>query len=197
MHVLARKLFDIGIFSVLTSGAALGVGWKLGFYVGGTATPITTYNARTGGSANSNPLIADGSARFDDIWIEDDQTIKWVLSDADDVVKATVDDVLWGDTGGGGAPPAFDTDLTDFLSDASVNPLPVALGGTGATSAANARTNLATLGTAGGTMTGNITRNAKGVHPYFNAAAMTGGQIYIQAAGADPTSNPGDIVFEY
>lgn len=49
----------------------------------------------------------------------------------------------------------------------------------------------------GGTVTGNIVRSTKGVHPYFNDAAMTGGRIFVTAAGAaDPTSQPGDIWLE-
>jgi hypothetical protein len=70
-------------------------------------------------------------------------------------------------------------------------------GGTGASTAAAALAALGGLDLSGGTMTGNITRSGKGIHPYFNNASMTGGQIYIQAVGADPTANPGDIVFEY
>lgn len=187
-------LFDTGIFSVLTSGSAIGVGYKLAFYTGGTTTPITTYNARTAGSANTNPLIADAGGRFDEIWIEDGQTIKWVLANAtgDTTGLPSVDNFLIA-----AAPPDTDPDLDDFLTDASSDPLPVALGGTGSTSAANAAAALGILPLAGGTMSGNITRSGKGIHPYFNAAAMTGGQIYIQAIGADPTSNPGDAVYEY
>lgn len=47
------------------------------------------------------------------------------------------------------------------------------------------------------TVSGNITRETKGVHAYFNDPLMTGGRIFMQAAGADPTSLPGDIVFEW
>jgi hypothetical protein len=137
-------------------------------------------------------MISDAGGRFDEPWIEDGQTIKWVLTDENDVVKVTVDNYLIE-----AAPPETDADLDDFLTDPSSNPLPVALGGTASTSAANALTALGALPAAGGTVTGNITRSSKGIHPYFNSASMTGGQIYIQAAGADPTANPGDIVFEY
>lgn len=187
---MARQLFDPGIFSVLTSGAALGAGWKLNFYTGGTSTRITTYNARSGGSANANPVVADASGRFDEIWIDDSQTIKWALTDASDVVKVTVDDVLVSADA-----PTVHANLTTFLAGSAA--LAVANGGTGGTTQSGAATGLAVLPTAGGTMTGNITRSGKGVHPYFDSASMTGGRIYVQAAGADPTSNPGDVVFEY
>jgi hypothetical protein len=187
---LARTLFDIGIFSVLTSGGAVGVGWKLAFYVAGTTTPIITYNEGIAGSANSNPIIADASGRFAEAWIEQGQTIKWVLKDENDAVKVTVDDVLiLAD------PPTFSASLADFLAGTAT--LPIANGGTNATAAANALANLGAFPAAGGIVTGNIVRSTKGVHPYFNSASMTGGKIYVQAAGADPTSNPGDWVMEY
>lgn len=75
--------------------------------------------------------------------------------------------------------------------------LAVADGGTGASTAAVACANLGAVQLAGDTMTGNLIRSGKGVHSYFNDAAMTGGRIFMQAVGADPTSLPGDIVYEY
>lgn len=70
-------------------------------------------------------------------------------------------------------------------------------GGTGASTALAALANLGAMGLVGGAFTGAINRSAKGVHPFFNAAGMTSGEMFIQASGADPTLNPGDIVFEY
>ena len=56
----------------------------------------------------------------------------------------------------------------------------------------------APLPAAGGAVTGNITRQGAGVHTYWADAAMTGGRIFITAAGAaDPTSQPGDLWFTY
>lgn len=75
--------------------------------------------------------------------------------------------------------------------------LAIANGGTGASTAAAALAALGALPTAGGTMTDDIVRSGKGVYPFFNAAAMSGGEIFVQAIGADPTANPGDMVFEY
>lgn len=174
---------------MLTQAGAIGVGWKLHFYTGGTTTPITTYNARAAGSANSNPLIAGADGRFPKAWIEQSQTIKWVLADENDAAKVTVDDYLIDQS-----PAAIDASLTAFLAGAA---LPIANGGTASTSAANALVALGALALAGGTMTGNIVRSGKGVHPYFSNASMTGGRIFIQAAGADPTSLAGDWVMEY
>jgi hypothetical protein len=188
---LARKLFDNGLLSVLSLAGAIGVGWKLHFYTGGTTTPITTYNARTAGSANTNPLIADASGRFPVAWIPDGQTIKWVLADENDAAKVTVDDFLIDQAT---AAASIDASLTAFLAGAA---LPIANGGTASTSAANALVALGALALAGGTMTGNIVRSGKGIHPYFSNASMTGGRIFVQAAGADPTSLPGDWVAEY
>lgn len=55
----------------------------------------------------------------------------------------------------------------------------------------------AALPLAGGIVTGNILRSGAGVHVYHADAAMTGGRIYVTAAGAaDPTSQPGDIWLE-
>lgn len=192
MHVLARHLFDPGIYTVLSNGGAIGVGWKLNFYTGGTTTPITTYNARTAGSANANPVVADANGRFDDIWIEESQTIKWVLTDANDVTKATVDDYLIS-----AAPATVDASLTTFLAASA--PLPIVNGGTASTSAPNALNALGALPAAGGTVTGNITRSGKGCHVYFSDAAMTTPKIFITAsATADPRAGvPGEIWMKY
>lgn len=178
---------------MLSLAGAIGVGWKLHFYTGGTTTPITTYNARTGGSANANPLIADASGRFAKAWINDGQTIKWVLADENDAPKVTVDDFLIDQAS---AAATIDASLTTFLAGGA---LPIANGGTAATSAANARTNLAVLALAGGTVTGNVIRSGKGAHVYFSDAAMVNPTIFLTAAAAaDPRGGlPGQIWLKY
>jgi hypothetical protein len=56
----------------------------------------------------------------------------------------------------------------------------------------------ASLPLTGGTVTGAITRQGAGIHPYWSDPLMTGGRIFITAAGAsDPTSQPGDLWFTY
>jgi hypothetical protein len=53
------------------------------------------------------------------------------------------------------------------------------------------------LPAAGGTITGNITRQGAGVHHYWTDSALTSGRVFLTANGAaDPTSLPGDIWLE-
>lgn len=191
---MARQLFDTGIYSVLTSGGAIGVGWKLNFYTAGTATPITTYNAASAGSANTNPVIAQADGRFDDIWIPDAQSIKWALTDENNVVKATVDNFPITSAA---SIPTIAAGLVNFLAGTAA--LPIANGGTASTSAANALTSLGAFPAAGGTVAGNIVRSGKGCHVYFSDAAMTTPKVFITAsATADPRAGvPGEIWLKY
>ena len=54
------------------------------------------------------------------------------------------------------------------------------------------------LATTGGTITGNITRQGAGVYSYWADAGLTSGREFLSpAAGADPTSQPGDKWFGY
>ncbi len=92
-------------------------------------------------------------------------------------------------------------DIRTWTDDYAVSyPIAINKGGTGQITASAGFTALAASGgTIGGatTITGNLTRSGQGIHPYFASTSMTGGRIYVQAMGADPTSSPGDIVFEY
>jgi hypothetical protein len=54
------------------------------------------------------------------------------------------------------------------------------------------------LPTTGGTVTGAIVRSGAGVYRYAADPAITGGRdFYTPAAGADPTSQPGDVWYGY
>lgn len=188
---MARILFDTTIFSVIDASSAIGVGWQLNFYTAGTSTRITTYTTVAGGTANTNPVLSNADGRFPAIWIEAGQSIKWTLADEDGVVLETVDDYEIPT-----APPTFAPALDDFL--AGTDPLDIPNGGTNATSAVNAIANLGGLPTAGGTMTGNITRSTKGVHLYWNASGQTSGRVFITVdSDPDPTSLPGDVWLKY
>ena len=72
--------------------------------------------------------------------------------------------------------------------------LSIANGGTGASSAGVAFNNLAA---GGGTMGGALVRTGRGAFPHFVATGYADSRIYAQAAGTDPTSAPGDLVFEW
>jgi hypothetical protein len=189
---LARRLFDDGIFSVIAPSGGIGVGWLLNFYTAGTTTRITTYNDGTAGSANANPVVADANGRFGPIWIVDNQSIKWVLTDQNGANPVSLDNIAIEAT-----QTAPDPSLTNFLAGTAA--LPIANGGTAATSAANALVNLGALPAAGGNVSGNITRTAKGAHAYFNDAAMVKPIIYVTASGAsDPRSgSPGEVWLKY
>lgn len=189
---MARSLFDPAIFSLLGASGAIGVGYQLAFYTAGTTTQITTWNAATAGSANTNPVIADGNGRIPPIWIDQGQTIKYVLQDNNGVTLITADQVPVA-----AIPAAPDASLTGFLANS--NPLPIANGGTNATTAASALNNLGALPLAGGTVTANIVRSTKGPHAFFHDAGITTPEIFIApTGGADPRGGlPGQCWLRY
>jgi hypothetical protein len=78
--------------------------------------------------------------------------------------------------------------------DWSGTDLALADGGTGASNAGAAFNNIAA---SGGTVGGAIVRSGRGGVAHANDAAMTDPRMFFQAMGADPTSAPGDIVFEW
>jgi len=73
-------------------GAPL-AGGKLYTYVSGTTTPQTTYQDEAGASPNTNPIILDAAGRCE-LWLDpaDQYTLK--LTDAEDVLISTWDDVV-------------------------------------------------------------------------------------------------------
>lgn len=188
---MARQLYNPeGIYSVISSAGAVGVGWLLYWYEAGTTTPINTYNAASGGSANANPLVADAEGRFSQIWLEPDD-YKYVLKDAAGVTKRTQDTINVPAT-----PPAFAAGLNDFFAGNAA--LPIANGGTNSATAPNAIAALGGLPVAGGTMTGNIIRSTKGVHPYWDAAGMANGGMFVTVStDPDPTSLAGQVWMRY
>jgi hypothetical protein len=185
------QLFDTGIFSALTPGAAIGAGWKVAFYQAGTTTEATTYADADLATPNANPVVADANGRFPAIWLGTG-SYKYQLLTSADVPVVTRDDLTVD-----APPPTFAAGLDDFLEGDAA--LPVASGGTGSTTAADARAALAVLGTAGGTITGNITRSGKGAHAYFASSSMTSPIIHLTASAAsDPRAgNPGEVWLKY
>lgn len=186
-------LFDTGLFSVIGLDSQIEVGSKLYWYVANTATPTDTYTTPALNVANTNPVLAGADGRFPEIWLAPGD-YKYVLTAPDGSPADplhTVDDFNVPNN-----PPSFDPDLDDFL--AGNEPLPIALGGTASTSAVNALTALGALPAAGGTVTGNITRSTKGVHLYFETAAMNNGGVFLTIdSDPDPTDAAGEIWLKY
>jgi hypothetical protein len=119
--------FVLPLAQVFTVSGRLGAGFRLYFYSSGTSTPLDSFSDAARTTANSNPVIADATGTFDDIYLSD-VPYKVTLKDDDDVVIWTADPVSTA-TGEIGIP------------------VPIAKGGTNSTTAANARTALG-LGTA-------------------------------------------------
>jgi hypothetical protein len=157
--------FQLPYGQVFTLAGRLGSGYKLRFYNSGTSTPRDTYSNAGLSVANANPVIADAEGRFSDIFLSN-VAYKVTLSDSDDVLIWTADPVQ--------------SDLVT-LGD----PVSIAHGGTGATTASAARTALG-LGTAAtydvGTGASQIPTNS------MAAGVPTGGIIlWYGATTAVPT----------
>ena len=87
-------LYDLGVFSVLGTNAALGIGWTLTFYQTGTTTLRNTYptasDAIAGTNPNTNPVVIGADGRIPAIWLIDTD-YKVVLKDDAGVTKMTRD----------------------------------------------------------------------------------------------------------
>ena len=85
--------FAVPVTQVVNDDASgIGSGWKLNFYTTGTSTRKDTFSDNALSVANANPVVADSSGRFGDVFLESG-AYKVVLTDGDDVVKWTADPV--------------------------------------------------------------------------------------------------------
>jgi len=83
------------------------IGGKIYTYAGGTTTPISTYVDQAGATANTNPIILDSRGEAD-IWLQPTITYKYVVTDPNDVVLYTVNNIsVPVDNLSFGAPPAI------------------------------------------------------------------------------------------
>lgn len=91
------QLLDTSLFSVIDADSSIGVGWRLNFYIAGTSTRKNTYptsaDASAGTNANANPVVIDADGRLPAIWLADDADYKGILTDENDVVKQTIDQI--------------------------------------------------------------------------------------------------------
>lgn len=150
-------LYDLGLFSVVDTDSSIGVSWKLYFYDTGTTTPKATYpteaDAAALTNANANPVVAGADGRFGEIWLVD-ADYKVILKDENDVTKVTRDPAVSSGSvtsvavsGGTTGLSVTGSPITGSGTITLGGTLAVANGGTGATTASSARTNLG-LGTA-------------------------------------------------
>jgi hypothetical protein len=141
-------------------------GGMLYTYEAGTTTPLATYTDEGGGTANTNPVILDAAGRAN-IWLVTTDLYYWELEDADGNQIWTADNIgqLSGSADVVGPASSTDNAVVRFdgvtgkiiqnssvtISDAGAvsaaslaltTALSVANGGTGATTASGARTNL-------------------------------------------------------
>lgn len=65
---------------------------KVYTYAGGTTTPIATYVDQAGATANTNPIILD-SRGMANIWLQPSIAYKYVITDANDVLQYTTDNI--------------------------------------------------------------------------------------------------------
>jgi microcystin-dependent protein len=70
-------------------------GWKVYSYAAGTSTPLATYTDSGGGTAQSNPIIINslGFPTVGQIWLTESIGYKLVLTDENDVVQKTEDNI--------------------------------------------------------------------------------------------------------
>jgi len=77
-------------------------GGKLNTYTAGTTTPATTYTTSAGTIAHANPIILNSAGRVSgsgEVWLTDGISYKFVLTDANNVLIATYDNIFGiGDT---------------------------------------------------------------------------------------------------
>lgn len=89
------QLIDAGLFSLVSTSSALGVGYTLTFYVVNTTTLTNTYpteaDATAGTNPNANPLTIGYDGRLPPIWVT--AQVKCVLKDAVGVVQETLNPI--------------------------------------------------------------------------------------------------------
>jgi hypothetical protein len=83
------------------------VAGKIYTYAGGTTTPIATYTSQAADIANTNPIILD-SRGMANIWLQPTISYKYVITNANDVLQYTVDNIIVPpDTYSFSSPPAI------------------------------------------------------------------------------------------
>lgn len=80
-----------------TNSGVILSGGKLLTYAAGTTTPAATYTSSSGSTAHTNPIVLNSAGRVPssgEIWLTDGISYKFVLTDANDVLIATYDNIV-------------------------------------------------------------------------------------------------------
>lgn len=110
--------FAVPVTQLVNDDASgIGSGFKLNFYTTNTTTRKDTFSDNALSTANANPVVADSSGRFGDIFLGSG-TYKVVLTDDNDVEKWTADPVA-GSIGATGAVDAKTAAYTITIGDAT------------------------------------------------------------------------------
>ncbi len=110
--------FNVPITQLVNDDASgIGSGWLMNFYITGTTTRKDTFSDNPLTSTNANPVVADSSGRFADIFLESG-TYKVVLTDAAAVEKWTADPVA-GSVGTSGVVDEKTASYTVTIDDAT------------------------------------------------------------------------------
>jgi hypothetical protein len=89
---MSKSLPPLWFTQLLDNNGDLLSGGKINTYAAGTSTPLATYSNSTG-SANANPVVLDSAGRAN-IFLTPDTGYKFELTDADDNVLLTVDNII-------------------------------------------------------------------------------------------------------
>jgi hypothetical protein len=84
-----------------TNTGAVLTGGKLYTYAAGTTTPLATYTTSSGNTAWTNPIVLDAAGRVPnsgEIWLGSGVSYKFVLTDSNDVLIATYDNITGAGT---------------------------------------------------------------------------------------------------
>jgi hypothetical protein len=88
------KLSPFGNSQFVDENGAPAVGWKINTYAAGSSTAQATYTSEAGDTAQANPIVLDSLGKpSSPIWLTDGQSYKFVVTDANDVVKITIDNI--------------------------------------------------------------------------------------------------------
>lgn len=164
-------------------------GGKLYTYAAGTTTPQATYTSSSGATPNANPIILNAAGRLSgsgEIWLTEGVNYKFVLTDSNDVLIGTYDNISGANDFSGisnTTDPALGDALVGFRQSNAAGNLPNAVGRT-VHQKFQESVSVKDFGATGDGVTNDTAA--------FQSAASYGGQIYVPAG---TYSIVGEVIF--